>query len=194
MRKSSIIILLIVAAGVAAYFFWGRPGHATAIGAPVDSLHGVVVYYNGSVDHVDGRNVSADGYNLGLKYQCVEFVKRYYYQHLHHRMPDSYGHAKDFFDRDVNDGEENKRRGLTQFSNPSAAIPLVGDLIIFSASEYNPYGHVAIVSNVFENEIEIIQQNPGAFNSSRTRFQLRRENGKWKVVQDRALGWLRKVN
>jgi hypothetical protein len=61
------------------------------------------VYYNGGVANVVGRNVSVDGYNLGLKYQCVEFVKRYYYQHLGHKMPDTYGHAKDFFDRNVAD-------------------------------------------------------------------------------------------
>jgi len=51
------------------------------------------VYYNGSVGHVSGRNLVPDGYNPGLKYQCVEFVKRYYYQHLNHKIPDSYRHT-----------------------------------------------------------------------------------------------------
>lgn len=194
MKKSSIFIVLILVGGSVAYFFWGRPHAATPIGTPVDSLHGVMVYFNGSVDHVDGRNVSADGYNLGLKYQCVEFVKRYYYQHLNHRMPDSYGHAKDFFDREVADGYLNKRRALVQFTNPGSTKPEIGDLIIFSGSEYNPYGHVAIVSEVKQDEIEIIQQNPGAFNSSRARFPLRKVKGKWKVEQDRTLGWLRKID
>ncbi|MFA0963395.1 hypothetical protein AB9P05_16445 [Roseivirga sp. BDSF3-8] len=46
---------------------------------------------------VSGRNLTPDGYNLGLKYQCGEFMKRYYYLHLNHKMPDSYGHARDFF-------------------------------------------------------------------------------------------------
>ena len=67
------------------------------IGDKVDSLNGVFVYYNHSVGNVSGRNTTADGYNLGLKYQCVEFVKRYYYENLNHKMPNSYGHAKDFF-------------------------------------------------------------------------------------------------
>lgn len=49
-----------------------------SIGQPVDNFNGVSVYYNGSVGHVSGRNKTADGYNLGLKYQCVEFVKRYF--------------------------------------------------------------------------------------------------------------------
>jgi len=63
------------------------------VGEKVDSLNGVYVYYNGSVGHVSGRNLVPDGYNPGLKYQCVEFVKRYYYQHLNHKIPDSYRHT-----------------------------------------------------------------------------------------------------
>ena len=50
-------------------------------GSKLDSLNGVYVYFNGSMRNVSGRNTTPDGYNLGLKYQCVEFVKRYYYKH-----------------------------------------------------------------------------------------------------------------
>lgn len=49
-------------------------------------------------------------YNIGLKYQCVKFVKRYYYEHLNHKMPDSYGHEKDFFDNTIADGQLNKKQ------------------------------------------------------------------------------------
>lgn len=54
------------------------------IGQERDRLNGVAVYHNGGVDHSSGRHLSPDGYNLGIKYQCVEFVKRYYYQRLNH--------------------------------------------------------------------------------------------------------------
>ena len=67
-----------------------------SIGEVVDEFNGVKVYFNGAVEHVGGRNLAADGYNLGLKYQCVEFVKRYYYERFGHKMPNSFGHAKDF--------------------------------------------------------------------------------------------------
>jgi len=161
-------------------------------GEPVDSLHGVLVYYNGSVGNVSGRNVTSDGYNFGLKYQCVEFVKRYYYQHLGHKMPDTYGHAKDFFDRKTADGELNTKRGLLQFKNGSRSKPKVNDLLIFSATSSNPYGHVAIVSAVEGDEIEIIQQNPGKCASSRATYDFSVEAGKWKIENQRILGWLRK--
>ena len=55
-----------------------------SVGQRIDSLNGVFVYYNGSVSNVSGRNKASDGYNLGMKYQCVEFVKRYYLEYLNH--------------------------------------------------------------------------------------------------------------
>ncbi|MBP4139731.1 CHAP domain-containing protein [Flavobacterium geliluteum] len=162
------------------------------IGEPLDSLDGVKVYYNGGVDHVLERNVTKDNYNLGLKYQCVEFVKRYYYQHLNHKMPDAYGHAKDFFDAEVEDGELNVKRNLIQYTNPSQSKPEVGDLIVFSGSVLNKFGHVAIISKVSQNEVEIIQQNPGPFSNSREVFEVKILKEKYKIDNKRVLGWLRK--
>jgi surface antigen len=193
MKKVLLIMALIL---LALYFVPWQKVEVLAtlsVGDPVDSLHGVVVYYNGSVGNVSERNVSKDGYNLGLKYQCVEFVKRYYYERLNHKMPDSYGHAKDFFDHALADGEINKRRNLVQFTNPSKSKPEPDDLLVYAESKHNSYGHVAIIARVEGHEIEIIQQNPGAFNSSRARFQLINKNGTWKIANDRILGWLRKV-
>lgn len=162
------------------------------VGQKIDSLNGVYVYYNNSIDNVSGRNTTTDGYNLGLKYQCVEFVKRYYYEHLKHKMLNSFGNAKDFFDSNLRDAKYNKKRDLTQYSNPSSSKPKIGDLLIFSGSIFNKYGHVAIISNVKDNEIEIIQQNPGPYGNSREIFPLVNKNGKWEIQYTRIIGWLRK--
>lgn len=165
---------------------------ALSPGDPVDSLNGVLVYYNGRIDHVSGRNLAPDGYNLGLKYQCVEFVKRYYYEHYHHKMPDSYGHAKDFFNSSLSDGAVNTRRDLKQFTNGSQSRPKQGDLLVFDATIWNKYGHVAIVSEVKEESIEMIQQNPGPDASSRVTYHLDQEEGLWFIQSSTLLGWLRK--
>ncbi len=162
------------------------------VGDVVDSFNGINVYYNASVSNVEGRNLSKDNYNIGLKYQCVEFVKRYYYEYLNHKMPNSYGHAKDFFNTKLKDGEYNKDRNLIQYSNPSLSKPKVNDLIIFGATRFNSYGHVAIVSKVMGNEIEIIQQNPGRYGKSRATFELVKTNNKWKIISSSVLGRLRK--
>lgn len=163
-----------------------------AVGQQIDSLNGVFVYYNGGIDNVIGRNTTADGYNIGLKYQCVEFVKRYYYEHLNHKMPDSYGHAKDFFNNALSDGQINNQRKLTQYTNSSKTKPKVDDLLIFNGTAFNKYGHVAIISRVTENEVEIIQQNPGPSSKSRETFRLDNKDGKWEIKNGLVLGWLRK--
>jgi hypothetical protein len=92
-------------------------------GTKVDSLNGVNVYYNGKVSNISGRSLTSDGYNLGLKYQCVEFVKRYYYEHLNHKMPNSYGNAKDFFNPRLKDGQMNHDRKLIQYTNGGQSLP-----------------------------------------------------------------------
>lgn len=195
MKKWTIIILLLLIT-----LFFGYIGAKKLnlnsnyeIGQPIDSLNNVIVYYNGSVDNVSGRNKTTDGYNIGLKYQCVEFVKRYYYEYFNHKMPDSWGHAKSFFNLNVPNGKINNQRNLKQFTNPSKSKPKVSDLIVMDGTTFNKYGHVAIVSNVTENKIEIIQQNPGPFSSSRETFRLvKTERGKWEIESSNILGWLRK--
>jgi len=162
------------------------------VGQKIDSFNGVDVFFNGGVGNVEGRNLTKDGYNLGLKYQCVEFVKRYYYEELNHKMPDSYGHAKSFFNPKVEDGGVNKQRNLTQYTNSSNSKPKINDLVVYSGTVLNKFGHVPIVSDVRDGEIEIIQQNPGPFGSSRETFKLINDDGKWRVDNDRILGWLRK--
>ncbi|MDR2283759.1 MAG: CHAP domain-containing protein [Sphingobacterium sp.] len=196
MRKRNIlrfsiltIVLLLIA--VVTFRELNFNSHRT-VGEKLDSLDGVFVYYNGGVGHSEGRNLAPDGYNIGLKYQCVEFVKRYYYVHYNHRMPDAYGNAKDFFDTKIIDGGINQKRNLYQYTNPSIARPEKGDLLIYAPEVWNPYGHVAIVASVGEDAMEIIQQNPGPYGRSREVYSLREENGNWKIDNNRIWGWLRK--
>ena len=161
----------------------------TQRGTVVDSLNSVYVYYNGGVNQTSGRNV-VDGYNIGMKYQCVEFVKRYYYEYYHHKMPDSYGHAKSFFDKKLSNGEMNVSRGLIQYKNGEAILPQIGDIVVFDGYLFNPYGHVAIISAVGTNEVELIQQNSGCMNVSRKCLGLTKNNSGWEIQNKRILGWL----
>ncbi len=189
-----ILIILSISAGI--YYYHANkndnPNPKYKIGQVIDTFNGVAVHHNGKISHVSGRNLTDDGYNLGLKYQCVEFVKRYYYEALNHKMPDSYGNAKDFFDTRLKDGEKNIKRDLTQYTNPSRTKPQVSDLLIYSSTLSNRYGHVAIISAVTDKDIEIIQQNAGAFGNTRERFGLVNESGLWRIENTRILGWLRK--
>ncbi|MFI8602841.1 CHAP domain-containing protein [Cellulophaga baltica] len=194
MKKRSVLILGILILFTVGFFVSKKINLNSnfEVGQKIDDLNGVVVYYNGGVGNVAGREVTEDGYNLGLKYQCVEFVKRYYYQALNHKMPDSYGNAKDFFSKTLDDGGLNIKRNLNQFTNPSSSKPKVNDLVVYSGTLFNKYGHVAIISKVTEREVEIIQQNPGPFGESRETYDLIREEDKWFIDHSRIMGWLRK--
>lgn len=192
--KTIIFILLIIGTAVLLFFMWDMVSNVVnqkEVGTVIDSFNGVKVYYNGKISNIEGRNLTDDGYNLGLKYQCVEFVKRYYYEYYHHKMPDSYGNAKDFFDGNVKDGDLNLSRNLIQCNQPSKYKPQVGDLLVFDGHQGNPYGHVAIVSKLNENSIEIIQQNPGIAGKSRDILVLNSKNNLWHIENRRVLGWLR---
>lgn len=159
-------------------------------GLQIDEHNGVAIYYNGDINYVSGRSKTKDGYNLGLKYQCVEFVKRYYYQYLNHKMPDSFGHAKDFFDDTRQDGTINMIRGLTQYTNPSVTRPELNDILIFAGDNQNPFGHLAIVSKVYDDRIEIVQQNIGS--ESRVHLNVHRFLDGWEVEDHTVIGWLRR--
>jgi len=167
-------------------------GSSASVGKVLDSFNGVDVYENGAVRNVNGRNTTSDGYNLGLKYQCVEYVKRYYYQVFHHKMPNSYGHAKEFYSVEVSDGEFNSQRGLTQYKNGSISKPKVNDILVYGAAPFNEFGHVAIVSKVTEDSVECISQNLGQGNGTRRTYALSYANGRWKIDEPYILGWLRK--
>lgn len=160
------------------------------IGHEVDELDGIPVYYNGTTSNTSGRNYSSDGYNYGLKWQCVEFVKRYYHQRLTHKMPNPWGHAKDFFHPQLKDGAFNLDRGLYQFKNGSANRIQKNDLLVFGGHRSNRFGHVAIVAKVTDNAIEIVQQNVGI--DSRMTLAINPRKGYCFVKNPQVLGWLGK--
>jgi surface antigen len=105
-------------------------------------------------------------------------------------MPDVFGHAKDFFDEGVQQGELNKKRNLLQYRNGEGVKPQVDDLIVFTDTHY---GHVAIITEVTGKDIEIIQQN--IYENPRDRLRLSLKDGKYFVggeSQRSPAGWLRK--
>lgn len=161
------------------------------IGDIIDSLHGVPVFYNGNIQNVKGRNITETGYNLGLKYQCVEFVKRYYYEYNYHEMPYSYGHARQFYNKLLNYDYRvyNNKRDLYQYKNGNIFKPQVGDILIFDSDKYNHYGHIGIISEVSDYHVEVIQQNYGK--DTRTSFRLALMDNKYHIANRYALGWLR---
>ncbi len=185
-RSFPIAILLLLAAVTA-----HAQAAAPRVGDVVDTFNEVPVYYNGTIGHVSGVNRAADGYVFGLRYQCVEFIKRYYYQRFGHRMPKVTGNAREYFDASLPDGKLNPARGLLQYHNGSPQAPQLEDILVFGPWPGNPYGHMGIVSAVRPDSIEIIQQNPGPSGHSRRQLPLLVSASGAKVDNRRILGWLR---
>jgi len=187
-----IMVILLIGGGIfiANKIHQSSVDKKNGIGKVLDSYKGVDVYYNGdeySQNH--GKNYNKDGYYYGYKWQCVEYIKRFYYEAKNHKMPDVYGNAKDFFDDNVDNGKVNEKRGLIQYKNGEDEKPKSDDILIFTDTTY---GHIVIVSEVGDNFIEVIQQNMGSL--ARDRFELIYKEGKYFVGGKRVpAGWLRKV-
>jgi CHAP domain. len=157
----------------------------------IDQYLNVPVYYNTNISLP--FHYSHDGYPYGIRWQCVEFIKRFYYDAFNHAMPNVYGHAVDFYDPHLIHASYNSDRGMYQYQNNQNTKPKINDLIVFNGTNNNPYGHVAIITAVNENSIEIIQQNSG-FNS-RDELSLISDRNNHKVIHPymEVLGWLRLV-
>lgn len=164
------------------------PQSEVPVGTIIDEYRGIAVYSNGNnFMSSHGLNFSSDEYYFGYKWQCIEYVKRFYYEIYGHKMPDGAGNAKYFYNPMLNQGELNEQRGLIQYNNGGDEKPRPGDLLIFTDGAY---GHVAIVSDVGQDWLEVIQQNSEL---PREKFELRNENGRYTIVGEREpAGWLRK--
>jgi len=162
--------------------------HSFTPGDSLDSYHGVTIYNNGATyEKSYGKNYCADSFYCGKKWQCVEFIRRYYHEYMKYDFKDGSGNAKDFFDQKLKQGELNKRRGMLQFINGMNEKPMRDDILVFDSH----FGHVAIVINVTEDEVEVVQQN--IFMTPRQTFVLKFENGNYTVGEGRKpMGWLRK--
>src|SRR6476620_11842179 len=106
-----LLILLLFLPPVYFFFFIKRYplsiiSHSLSIGDSVDSFNSVTVYNNGmNYPKSFGKHYSKDSFYYGKKWQCVEFIKRYYHDYLKFAMKDGMGNAKDFFDLKVRHGD-----------------------------------------------------------------------------------------
>lgn len=160
------------------------------VGRVIGEYKGAQVHENGNIFYRShGKNFAEDGYYYGQKWQCTEFVKRFYHVAKAHKMPDVWGHAKDYFDPAVPHGEMNVRRNMLQFRNGGNEAPRPDDLLVFTGTKY---GHVAIVSDIKEDKVVIVQQN--IFGRPKDIYRLKVTDGNYFIDHPRIpAGWLRVI-
>lgn len=127
----------------------------------------------------------------GLQYQCVEFIRRFYAELGVDTIswPRVDG-AIDFFVDSYVDS-----MGLVKYINRESSIPPAPDDIIVFAGPETPtgrFGHVAIVTYVIDNHVNIIEQN--ASDTGIATLSLSENDGKFTIDHRgnyEVLGWLR---
>ncbi|MDH4460345.1 MAG: CHAP domain-containing protein [Flectobacillus sp.] len=132
-----------------------------------------------------GYNYEA-GINTGYKWQCVEYVNRYYYLVYGMNLKSSaiYGNAKGYYESNVHTSI-----GLVKYANGGSVPPEIGDILV---STTGTYGHVAIVQGVSASKIDIIDQN-FSYNSSRSLTRNGNTIGSFGSGYT-VSGWVRKKN
>ncbi len=126
-----------------------------SFGSNLGEFNGVAAYSNGNTSYVcpwekdpSCKNY-VNGEYTGIKWQCVEYVRRYYLVVYGMNLYVGYMDAKDFYDNV-------STMGLESYSNGGSISPQVGDILV---SDGGDTGHVAIVQSVSDEEVCTIQQN-----------------------------------
>ena len=142
--------------------------------------NGVVAYCNNS--QYSFANHLLYGLPTGKKWQCVEFVRRYYMQIHRLTFPsvaDAYEMMKltEFIDIDT------RQPRTCTFHSPLKSTPQKDDIIIMKHEEY---GHTAIVVAVQGSRIRIAEQNWKPWIAPHYSREL-------SVDDPRIIGWLRPI-
>ena len=155
--------------------------YATIIGyAP----HHIPIYYNSPYfDTRRIRHYGPNGIYYGIKYQCVELVRRWYIEVLHLTFPYIDDASKMFDLKFATDLTTHKKIPFIHILNNGRAIPQEGDIILWKKEGiYADTGHTAIMIKVVHNTtILVAEQNGDTANG------LRRINCHHNTI----LGWMR---
>lgn len=129
---------------------------------------GNVNVYSSNYDDIDKQEFHSrqslrnyvDGIFMGYKWQCVEFARRWMYLNKGYVFNDI-AMAYDIFKlKSVADVKTSQTLPLKSFRNGSKRHPEPGCLLIWQeGGEFEITGHVAIVTEVIDNYIHIIEQN-----------------------------------
>lgn len=162
-----------------------------SFGDEVGSFNGVSAYSNGTVTNNSGVYNTSAGINTGLKWQCVEFVNRYYYKLFNVDLKSSpiYGNANHYYSNGTS-------AGLIQLPNGNTSPPQVGDIICSNGGDY---GHIAIVREVNTDNVKVIQQNWSNTSSDNNKSLTLAHTGNIYTIGSfntsyPIVGWLRIVN
>lgn len=123
---------------------------ASPYGTLLGYLNNVKIYSNGSPKYVSNSynysTYNGKSYRTGMKWQCVEFARRYYLLR-YGRFLSYTGNANTWWSNGA---------GLKKYKQGGTIPPRAGDII---CSNSGSFGHLAVVRSVGTGYITISQQN-----------------------------------
>jgi surface antigen len=124
---------------------------AQPFGAYLGQFHRVAAYSNGAAIYNSNTNNFVNGIKTGLKWQCVEYVRRYFLTVFNTDLASRYtGNANTWYSNAA-------AMGLEQYPNGGTTPPQVGDILCSTGPSSN--GHVAIIKRITGNKVYTAQQN-----------------------------------
>lgn len=172
-------------------------------GTPLANHRGVTAFSNGTGSFetscgslMRGAASGRPGDELpgpnGLEYQCVELVRRFYREALGVNTTTGWtgaglGNAI-YYDTTAD------QKGLIRYPNNGSERPAVDDIVVFGTN--HQYGHVAIIKEIHDNSVTLMEQNMSPTGTATITLQQDSETGRWTLgprsATMPALSWLRK--
>ena len=117
--------------------------------------YGVPAYVNHFIQtHHYEKNIYT-----GIKWECVEYVRRWYIKIFNITFP-SIKDAVDIWNIPyAYDPVTKKKFRFDSIMNGTNAEPVVGDILVFTQNEFYPYGHVAIITRLTQDYVYLAEQN-----------------------------------
>lgn len=128
---------------------------------------GVAIYSSNydSIQDLDSRDDASfrhylDKEYMGYKWQCVEFARRFLYLNYGMVFTDVRMAYEIFSLRYLRQVVNDNILPLQAFANGCERLPVAGSLLIWEqGGEFEQTGHVAIITQVFEDKIRVVEQN-----------------------------------
>ena len=160
-------------------------------------VDGVKAYSNGDDSYFSRERHVEDGVVTGYGWQCVEFSRRWLLKRKGLLLPDIPTAARMFAMPHVYCVGSGGLVPVVVVHNGYGDRPLKDTLLIFPVSRPSPFGHVAVITGVFDDHITIADQNQhfhkweGNYSA---KMPLRVEDGKYTVVnvheRQNPMGWM----
>ena len=182
--------------------------HYAPFGTVLGYAPGGVAIYSSDYDSLDSEEFPDDASlrsylgneYMGYKWQCVEFARRFLYLNYGRVFTDVRMAYEIFALRYLRQVVNDDILPLQAFANGSARPPVSGALLIWQqGGEFEQTGHVAVITRVYADKIQIAEQNvihsPLPAGQQWTReLVLRRDSGNY-FIEDtfkdtEILGWM----